>query len=108
MEKTKLLQRTQNNPKPNPKPILKNLYAKTKTSNSNPTDKETEQSTRHPHNPIFISRPKCNPIVADLQPKKDKKFSTFYKIRLPKIQSTTPGQQEEEVTKTFKTVIEKL
>ena len=58
---------------------------------------------RHPLNPIFISHPKRALIVADLQPKTDKKFSSFYKIRLPKIETTTPGQQEEDVTKTFKT-----
>ena len=66
------------------------------------------QSTPHPLNPIFISHPKQNPITKEANLKSDKKYESFYKIRLPKIQSNTPGLQEEEVTKSFQNGFNKL
>ena len=73
------------------------------TSNTQPP-----QSTPHPLNPIFISRPKHNPNTKEAVFKTDKKYESFFKMRLPKIQSNTPGPQEEEVTKTFQTVFSKM
>ena len=77
--------------------------AKKPSSNTQPNP-----STPHPLNPIFISRPKRSPSTKEATFKTDKKFETFFKIRLPKIQSNTPGPQEEEVTKAFQTVFTKL
>ena len=77
--------------------------AKKPSSNTQPNP-----STPHPLNPIFISRPKCSPTTKEVTFKTDKKFESFFKIRLPKIQSNTPGPQEEEVTKAFQTVFTKL
>ena len=77
--------------------------AKKPASNTQPT-----QSTPHPLNPIFISRPKRTPNTKEATFKTDKKYESFFKIRLPKIQSNTPGPQEEEVTKSFQTVFSKM
>ena len=64
----------------------------------------------HPTNPIFISKPLCNPYGENLTEamKAKKKFCTYIKIRLPKIQSGVPAEQETEVTSSFGTIFKKL
>ena len=84
--------------KPAPKPILK------KPTNPTPAQKNnTKTTSAHPTNPIFISKPLRNPYAKSLTKamKAMKKYCTYIKIWLPKIQSGVPAEQETEVTTSF-------
>ena len=64
--------------------------------------------TRH-SNHIYISRPiRTPPTHQNHTPVWNKKFSTFFKSRLPKIKTDTPAEQEVEAGKNFEILILKL
>ena len=64
----------------------------------------------HPLNPIFISRPKRTVQPDSIQGvlKNCRKYTTFIKIRLPKVMSEAPNEQETEVTTAFEKIFKKM
>ena len=104
------------NPPPNTneletkKPAPKKSALKKPAKPASIENNNTKRTSAHPTNPIFISKPLRNPYVESLTEamKAKKKFCTYIKIRLPKIQSGVPAEQESEATASFGNIFKKL